>query len=158
MAGRPLRPATRRRLGRPSPHQQTDRPRAHPQPKNFPPPNMRKMVISGIRPSFPGLSRSQGQVTHVILTRSPLIHPVQAPSFSVRLACVKHAASVRPEPGSNSPLKTKERKDPNQKKTDKNKNNTNNTKKRCQHHPATNQKIPWPETKNLAPRNKQTRY
>ena len=78
--------------------------------KNFPPPNMRKMVISGIRPSFPGLSRSQGQVTHVILTRSPLIHPVQAPSFSVRLACVKHAASVRPEPGSNSPLKTKRKK------------------------------------------------
>ena len=25
---------------------------------------------------------------------------------SVQLACVKHAASVRPEPGSNSPLKT----------------------------------------------------
>ena len=146
MAGRPLRPATRRRLGRPLPHQQTDRPRAHPQPKNFPPPNMRKMVISGIRPSFPGLSRSQGQVTHVILTRSPLIHPVQAPSFSVRLACVKHAASVRPEPGSNSPLKNK-KKDPNQKKTDKNKNNTNNTKQCSQHHPATNQKIPWPETK-----------
>ena len=71
--------------------------------KNFPPPDMRPTVVSGIRPSFPGLSRSQGQVTHVLLTRSPLIHPVQAPGFSVRLACVKHAASVRPEPGSNSP-------------------------------------------------------
>ena len=35
MAGRPLRPATRRRLGRPSPHQQADRPRAHLQPKNL---------------------------------------------------------------------------------------------------------------------------
>ena len=35
MAGRPLRPATRRRLGRPSPHQQADRPRAHPQPKKL---------------------------------------------------------------------------------------------------------------------------
>ena len=158
MAGRPLRPATRRRLGRPLPHQQTDRPRAHPQPKNFPPPNMRKMVISGIRPSFPGLSRSQGQVTHVILTRSPLIHPVQAPSFSVRLACVKHAASVRPEPGSNSPLKNK-KKDPNQKKTDKNKNNTNNTKTvqpasscyKSKNSMARNKKY-------LAPRNKQTRY
>src|SRR5699024_8532877 len=46
-----------------------------------------------------------GQVTHVILTRSPLIHPLQAGSFIVRLACVKHAASVHPEPGSNSPLK-----------------------------------------------------
>jgi len=29
--------------------------------------------ISSIRPSFPGLSQSQGQVTHVLLTRSPLI-------------------------------------------------------------------------------------
>ena len=35
MAGRPLRPATRRRLGRPSPHQQADRPRAHPPPKKL---------------------------------------------------------------------------------------------------------------------------
>ena len=35
MAGRPLRPATRRSLGRPSPHQQADRPRAHPQPKKL---------------------------------------------------------------------------------------------------------------------------
>jgi hypothetical protein len=39
----------------------------------------------------------------VLLTRSPLIH--QQAGFIVRLACVKHAASVHPEPGSNSPLK-----------------------------------------------------
>ena len=32
---RPLRPATRRRLGRPLPHQQADRPRAHPTPKKL---------------------------------------------------------------------------------------------------------------------------
>jgi hypothetical protein len=37
VAGRPLRPATRRRLGRPSPHQQADRPRAHPRPENLSP-------------------------------------------------------------------------------------------------------------------------
>jgi hypothetical protein len=79
----PLRPATRRRLGRPPPHQQADRPRAHPQPnpqkrEPFPPPHMRRKVISGIRPSFPGLSQSQGQVTHVLLTRSPLEHPKRA--------------------------------------------------------------------------------
>ncbi len=36
---------------------------------------MRGSVISGIRPSFPGLSQSQGQVTHVLLTRSPLEYP-----------------------------------------------------------------------------------
>ena len=104
MAGHPLRPATRRRLGRPSPHQQADRPRAHPQPKNFPPHPMRGKVISGIRPSFPGLSQSEGQVTHVLLTRSPLVYPRRG--LTARLACVKHAASVRPEPGSNSPTKT----------------------------------------------------
>src|SRR5699024_5030930 len=69
---------------------------------------MRWPVLSSIRPSFPGLSQSSGQVTHVILTRSPLIHPQQAGSFSVRLACVKHAASVHPEPGSNSPYKNYE--------------------------------------------------
>ncbi|MEY4390966.1 MAG: hypothetical protein RLZZ400_709, partial [Actinomycetota bacterium] len=31
-------------------------------------------VVSGISYSFPQLSQSQGQVTHVLLTRSPLIH------------------------------------------------------------------------------------
>src|SRR4051794_14972572 len=66
---------------------------------------MRRMVISGIRPGFPGLSQSQGQVAHVLLTRSPLEYPRRG--LSARLACVKHAASVRPEPGSNSPLRSK---------------------------------------------------
>jgi hypothetical protein len=61
-------------------------------------------LVSGIRRRFQRLSQSQGQVTHVLLTRSPLIRSEQAPSFTVRLACFKHAASVRPEPGSNSPL------------------------------------------------------
>src|SRR5699024_5373216 len=54
---------------------------------------MRQMVISGIRPSFPGLSRNQGQVTHVLLTRSPLIHPdasTQASAFDL------HVLSTQP--------------------------------------------------------------
>src|SRR4030095_330283 len=72
--------------------------------KNFPHTPMRAKVISGISPRFRGLSQSQGQVTHVLLTRSPLEHPRRG--LSARLACVKHAASVRPEPGSNSPTKT----------------------------------------------------
>jgi hypothetical protein len=38
----------------------------------------------------------------VLLTRSPLFHLRRG--IFVRLACVKHAASVRPEPGSNSPF------------------------------------------------------
>jgi hypothetical protein len=61
-------------------------------------------VVSGISIDFSKLSQSQGQIAHVLLTRSPLIQPEQAPAFIVRLACVKRAASVRPEPGSNSPL------------------------------------------------------
>ena len=36
-------------------------------------------VISGISSGFPGLSQSLGQVTHVLLTRSPLITREQAP-------------------------------------------------------------------------------
>src|SRR6476469_2080125 len=63
---------------------------------------MSQEVISGISSCFQLLFQSQGQVAHVLLTRSPLEYP-QA-GLSVRLACVKHAASVRPEPGSNSPL------------------------------------------------------
>ena len=65
---------------------------------------MQLYFISGISSGFPGLFQSLGQVTHVLLTRSPLITQEQAPKITVRLACVKHAASVRPEPGSNSPL------------------------------------------------------
>src|SRR5690606_3792376 len=54
--------------------------------KNFQPQTMRFEVISGIRPSFPGLSRSAGQITHVLLTRSPLIHPASwASSFDLHV-------------------------------------------------------------------------
>ena len=83
------------------------------------------MVLSGIRPSFPSLSRSAGQITHVLLTRSPLEHPHQGGGLSVRLACVKHAASVRPEPGSNSPKKQTNKK-LQAKNKDTNKTTTNN--------------------------------
>ena len=50
------------------------------------------------------------QVTHALLTRPPLSHKrlqtevIRLKCF-VRLACVKHAASVHPEPGSNSHVK-----------------------------------------------------
>jgi hypothetical protein len=61
---------------------------------------------SGIRPGFPGLSQTWGQVAHVLLTRSPLaLHRCCHRMVPARLACIKHAASVRPEPGSNSPSK-----------------------------------------------------
>ena len=41
-----------------------------------------------------------GQIAHALLTRPPL-EKIRRP-FPARLACVRHAASVRPEPGSNS--------------------------------------------------------
>src|ERR1700746_519403 len=63
---------------------------------------MPKQVMSGINPRFRRLSQSQGQVAHVLLTRSPLEYPQGG--LSARLACVKNPASCRPEPGSNSPL------------------------------------------------------
>ena len=42
----------------------------------------------------------------VLLTRSPLAIREQALHAAVRLACVKHAASVQSEPGSNSSVQS----------------------------------------------------
>ena len=93
---------TNKLIGRePIPHQK------HPKAQSFPHPPCSRHRISRISHTFMRLSRRRGQVTHVLLTRSPLIHTHQkGRRFTVRLACVKHAASVRPEPGSNSPNKT----------------------------------------------------
>jgi hypothetical protein len=49
------------------------------------------------------LSRNYRQVAHALLTRPPLTPPRRAEP--VRLECVMHAASVHPEPGSNSSFK-----------------------------------------------------
>src|SRR5450830_1897506 len=47
---------------------------------------MRLKLVSGIRHRFQCLSQSQGQVTHVLLTRSPLIHPASwASSFDLHV-------------------------------------------------------------------------
>ncbi len=65
--------------------------------------NRNSRDVCGISSSFPKLSPASGQVAHVLLTRSPLYSPPEG-SFLARLACVKHAASVHSEPGSNSPV------------------------------------------------------
>jgi hypothetical protein len=57
---------------------------------------VRPLRVCGISSPFEELFPTSGQVTHALLTRLPLTRRF------VRLACVKHAASVRPEPGSNS--------------------------------------------------------
>jgi hypothetical protein len=58
---------------------------------------LQSVSLCGISRAFAPLSRSLRQVSYVFLTRAPLCRS------TVRLACVRHAASVHPEPGSNSP-------------------------------------------------------
>ena len=57
-------------------------------------------ILCGINLPFGRLFPSMRQVAHVLLTRPPLALFRRTPL--ARLACVRHAASVRPEPGSNS--------------------------------------------------------
>ena len=74
MADHPLRPATRRRLGGPLPHQLPDGPRAPPSAGRTPlsSAHLCGRSVWGISQGFPWLSPSEGQVTHVLLTRPPL--------------------------------------------------------------------------------------
>ena len=101
MAVHPLRPATDRRHGGPLPRHLANQTRDHLSahkalvfrgcPQN---------TLCGISSRFQLLSPTERQVPHALLTRSPLSDPRR--NHPVRLACVRHAASVRPEPGSNS--------------------------------------------------------
>ena len=59
------------------------------------------MTLCGISDRFQSLSPSERQIAHALLTRPPLSQIPEGKCF-VRLACVRHAASVHPEPGSNS--------------------------------------------------------
>ena len=65
------------------------------------------MRLCGISSRFRLLSPCLRQVIHALLTRPPLSHNFfiseeNLKKCFVRLACVRHAASVHPEPGSNS--------------------------------------------------------
>ena len=80
LADHPLRPATRRRLGRPLPHQQADRPQAHPEaPCGFRHSFMRSRSTSGISAPFDALFPTSGQVAYVLLNRSPLARRPKSP-------------------------------------------------------------------------------
>ena len=50
------------------------------------------MVLFGISPAFAGLSQTQGQITHVLLTRAPLYNTVLLLYFSFDL----HVLSTPP--------------------------------------------------------------
>ena len=87
--------------GRDPPNQLIGRSPLHRRPRRtFAPPPHSAGELCGITPRFRGLPPAGGQVGHVFLTRPPRSAPEGAP---VRLACIRHAASVDPEPGSNSP-------------------------------------------------------
>ena len=96
---RPLRPDTDLRLGGPLPRQLANQPR---------PPLQTHCcfdlaVLCGISPGFPSYSPFGGRL---VTCYSPGRHFTQGLlPFLVRLACVRHAASVDSEPGSNSRLK-----------------------------------------------------
>ena len=61
----------------------------------------RSTITSSISPALARLSQIYRQIVYVLLTRSPL--STRLPPHHARLACIRHAASVRSEPGSNSP-------------------------------------------------------
>ncbi len=76
------------------PRQQANPPRARPRPEaeaTLFRPARGPDGASGINPSFPGLSRCRGLITHVLLTRSPL-SPGPKPRFSLDL----HVLSAPP--------------------------------------------------------------
>ena len=107
MAGHPLRSATDRRFGRPLPHQLPNQTRAHPIPSRL---FTQNHAISCAYAVLAVISNCYPPVWGRLPTRySPVRHSVNSASIRklpqnrfVRLACVKHAASVHPEPGSNS--------------------------------------------------------
>ena len=72
--------------------------------RGFRPRTMPPKVIWGVRRRFHLLSPCDGHVAHALRTLPPVAARVLPPRAAPRLACVKPAASVHPEPGSNSSL------------------------------------------------------
>ena len=61
-------------------------------------------MLWGINPNFSGLFPARRKVAYVLRTRLPVAAIILLQRAAPRLACIKPAASVHPEPGSNSPL------------------------------------------------------
>ena len=108
MADHPLRPATDHRLGRPLPHQQANPTRAPPLAINLSRISPAYAVLAEVSLGYPPQEGRFPRATHPCATRGP-----GEPKPRVRLACVKHAASVRSEPGSNSHVQSQQTHHPN---------------------------------------------
>ena len=105
MAGRPLRPATDRSLGEPLPHQQANQTQAPLQAhscinKCLDVEPLHYAVLAQVSL---GYSPPEGRLPTRYSPGRHSTHPRR--NFRVRLACVRHAASVDSEPGSNSQSK-----------------------------------------------------
>ena len=105
MADHPLRPATDRSLGRPLPHQLANLISAAQSAQGLAIPCFPAHRICGISVTFATLSPTSG---YVPMHYSPVRHSPSGASThaAVRLACVRHAASVQSEPGSNSSVQS----------------------------------------------------
>ena len=107
VAGRPLRPATDRRFGGPLPRQLPNQTRAHPIPPEFFTPSHAALcayaVLAAVSSCYPPVwGRSPTRYSPVRRSVSyDSVRKLPQNRFA-RLACVRHAASVHPEPGSNS--------------------------------------------------------
>ena len=71
-------------------------------PKSFNPRGCPRESTWGITRRFHRLSPGRGLVAYALRTRAPISGPRRG--LPVRLACIRPAASVHPEPGSNSSL------------------------------------------------------
>src|SRR4029079_10391644 len=94
-----------RRLGKPLPHQQANRTSAAPIARGSceSPAFLRRAyaVLVRLSPGYPPLRDTFRCITHPFAARRQ-----GCPRAAARLACVKHAASVQSEPGSNSSVRS----------------------------------------------------
>ena len=95
LADHPLRSATDRSFGKPLPYQLANPTRAHLKAINLSPEGLIRYQLS-----FPIVIPNLQVDSHALLNRLPL--STWRTKFLVRLACIKRAANVRSEPGSNS--------------------------------------------------------
>ena len=107
MGGLPLRTPTHRRNGGPSHRRLPNAPHAHPRPpkRAFLPRGCPQGMYAVSAPLSEGCTPGGGRLhtCYSPVRRSPAGRASASPA-APRLACVKPAASVHPEPGSNSPL------------------------------------------------------